>query len=62
MTYVRGHDAGQDTGVMGRDMDVILFHRMHLLIVLESQLPHKIVNSLFTITNQNIKMTVLWGS
>ena len=30
-------------------------------LVLESQLPHKIVNLLLTITNQNIKSTVLWG-
>ena len=29
--------------------------------LLESQLPHKIVNLLFTITNRNIKLTVLWG-
>ena len=31
-------------------------------LVLESQHPHKIVNLLFTITNSNIKLTVLWGS
>ena len=31
-------------------------------LVLESQLPHKIVNMLFTITYQMIKLTVLWGS
>jgi len=31
-------------------------------LVLESQLTHKIVNLLFTITNSNIKLTVLWGS
>ena len=30
--------------------------------VLESQLPHKIVNLLLTITNLNIKLKVLWGS
>ena len=30
--------------------------------VLESQLPHKIVNLLFTITNENIKLKFLWGS
>ena len=29
---------------------------------LESQLPHKIVNLLFTITHQNNKLTILWGS
>ena len=28
-------------------------------LVLESQLPHKIVNLLFTITNQNNELTVL---
>jgi len=31
-------------------------------LVLESQLPHEIVNLLFTIPNHNIKLTVLWGS
>ena len=31
------------------------------LVVLESQLPHKIANLLFSITNQNIELTVLWG-
>ena len=31
-------------------------------LVLESQLPHKIVDLLCTETNQNIKLTVLWGS
>ena len=31
-------------------------------MVLESQLPHKIVNLLFIITNKNSKLTVLWGS
>ena len=30
-------------------------------VVLESQLLHKIVDSLFTITNQNLKLTVMWG-
>ena len=31
-------------------------------LVLESQLPHKIVNLLFTITYQNNKLTILWGT
>jgi hypothetical protein len=31
-------------------------------MVLESQLPHKIVNLLFTITNQDNKLTILWGT
>ena len=31
-------------------------------LVLDSQLPHKIVTLLFTITNQNMKLIVLWGS
>ena len=31
-------------------------------LVLESQLPHQIVNLSFTNTNKNIKSTVLWGS
>jgi len=31
------------------------------VVVLESQLPHKIVNSLFTITNKYNKLTILWG-
>ena len=30
-------------------------------LVLQGQLPPKIVNLLFTITNQDIKLTVLWG-
>ena len=30
--------------------------------VVKSQLPHKIVNSLFTITHQNTKLTVFRGS
>ena len=30
-------------------------------LVLESQLPHKLVNLLFTITYQNIKLMVSWG-
>ena len=34
-------------------------HRMYLL---ESQLHRKIVNLLFTITNQDIKLTILWES
>ena len=41
--------------------------RLHLidfiyLLVLESQLPHKIVNLFFTTTNQIINLTVLWVS
>jgi len=31
-------------------------------LVSESQLPHKIVNVMSTITNNNVKFTVLWGS
>ena len=30
-------------------------------LVLESQLPHKIFNLLFTITNCDMRLTVLWG-
>ena len=30
-------------------------------LVLESQLPHKTVNLLLTITNQDDNLTVLWG-
>ena len=30
--------------------------------VTESQIPHQIVNLLFTITQPNNKVTVLWGS
>ena len=29
---------------------------------LESQVPHKIVNLLFTITSENTELVVLWGS
>ena len=31
-------------------------------MVLESQLPHKVVNLLFTVANQNNKWTILWRS
>ena len=31
-------------------------------LALESQPPHKIVNLLFTITGENVKLTILWGS
>ena len=31
------------------------------LLVLESRLPHKIINLLFTITNKNIKLTDFVG-
>ena len=31
------------------------------VLVSESQLSHEIVNLLFTITDQDIKLTVLWG-
>ena len=31
-------------------------------LLLESQLPPKIVNLLFTITHQNAKLTILWGN
>ena len=31
-------------------------------LVIESRFPHKIVELLFTTTNRNIKLTVLWGS
>ena len=31
-------------------------------LLLESQLSHEIVNLLLTITKQNIKLTVFWGS
>ena len=41
---------------------VRISHNALIKMVLESQLPHKIVNSLFTITNLNNKLTVLWGS
>ena len=36
--------------------------RIYLTQYLESQLLHQIVNKLITITNQNNKLTVLWGS
>ena len=31
-------------------------------MVLQGQLPHKIVNLLITVTKQNHKLTILWGS
>ena len=40
----------------------VLSDTMYLLISFRKSTPHKIVNLLFTITNKNIKLTVLWGS
>ena len=45
---------------------LILGCRVHFaecvcLLACESELPHENVDLLFTITNQNIKLTVLWG-
>ena len=31
-------------------------------LVLESQLTHKLVNLWLTVTDQNVKLTILWGS
>ena len=31
-------------------------------LVLKSQIPHKIINTLFTMTHENIELTVSWGS
>ena len=39
-----------------------LSHITYYQQVLESQLPHKIVNFLFTITDSNIKLTISWES
>ena len=40
----------------------VLSHRMHSFISFKIQLTHKNVNSLITITNKNIKLTILWRS
>ena len=49
----------------GRRLRIDLIrHNMNSYIyiyILESQLPHKIVNLLCTMTNGNIKLKVLWG-
>ena len=37
-------------------------HRMYLSIGTRRSTPQKIVNLLFTVTNQNIKLTILCGS
>ena len=47
------HDASCRTG---------LSHKRNNYMILESQLPHQIVDLLFTITHQNNKSTILWGS
>ena len=39
----------------------LLSHITHLFSVLESQLPHKIGNLLFTLTDMKNKLTNLWG-
>jgi hypothetical protein len=39
---------------------VVVAARLEGALLLESQLPHNIVNLLFTITNQNLRLTVLW--
>ena len=44
-----------------RHLEVYLTQCIHLL-VLASHPPNKIVKLLFTITNQNISLTGLWGS
>ena len=46
------------------DAPTVLFYLTEFiyLLVSESQLPHNIVNLWFTITDQNIELTVLWGS
>ena len=39
-----------------------LLDELVLSLVVECQLPPKIVNLLFTFTDQNIELTVWWGS
>ena len=46
-----------ETGVLQHSYLAECVHQEYL----ESQLPHQIVNLLFNITYQNIKLTVLWG-
>ena len=46
----------------GADDGAVPSRIMHLLIRLRKSTSHKIVNLVFTITNQNIKLTILWGS
>ena len=40
----------------------VLSHRMYYLDGFRNSLSHKIINLLFTITCQNDKLTILWGS
>ena len=42
--------------------NVFISQNISKKMVLESQLPHKIANLLFTITHQNTKSMILWGS
>ena len=48
------------TSLLIRNLYIIFFRKWIYSFVLESQLPHKIVNFLFTITSWNIKLTALW--
>ena len=54
-------DRTWDAPTKGLAWWVYLTEHVHLF-VLESQLPHKTVNLLFIMNNQNIKSTILWGS
>ena len=60
--------SGDDPGVLVELAEVRVFSlHSHLTeltyeMVSESQLPHKVVNLLFTFTDENNKFTVLWES
>ena len=47
--------------VDGGDDGAVPSRIMHLLVRLRKSTFHKIVNLVFTITNRNIKLTVVWG-
>ena len=47
---------GQVGGLVGAHLTEGIYQ-----LVVESKLPHKTVNLFFTFTNQNNKLTILWG-
>ena len=58
--HTEGHDGGRYRSVEAGSPQPHITECI-AYVVLESQLPHKILNLLFTITNKNNK-SILWGS
>ena len=55
------HKAGELAPSAFRCMQQLEFTQCIYRLVFESQLPHKIANIVFTVTDSGIKSTVLWG-